>query len=51
MGIIHRGVKPVPCYNRIHAINDHVIMRLQCISNTNVQMYSVSQIQMYIKSY
>ena len=26
------GVKPQPCYNRIPAINDRVIMRLQCIS-------------------
>ena len=27
------GAKPQPCYNRICAINDHVIMRLQCIYN------------------
>ena len=26
------GAKPQPCYNQIHAINDRVIMRLQCIS-------------------
>ena len=25
------GAKPQPCYNRIRAINDRVIMRLQCI--------------------
>ena len=24
------GAKPQPCYNRIRAINDRVIMRLQC---------------------
>ena len=24
------GAKPQPCYNRIHAINDRVITRLQC---------------------
>ena len=26
------GAKPEPCYNRIRAINDCVIMRLQCMS-------------------
>ena len=26
------GAKPQPCYNRIRAINDRVIMRLQCIN-------------------
>ena len=25
------GAKPQPCYNRIHVMNDRVIMRLQCI--------------------
>ena len=25
------GAKPQPCYNQIRAINDRVIMRLQCI--------------------
>ena len=25
------GAKSQPCYSRIHAINDHVIIRLQCI--------------------
>ena len=29
------GAKHQPCYNRIRAVNDHVIMRLQCISNNN----------------
>ena len=24
------GAKPQPCYNRIRAINNRVIMRLQC---------------------
>ena len=26
------GAKPQPCYNRIRAINDRVIRRLQCIT-------------------
>ena len=30
------GAKPRPCYNRIRAINDRVIMRLQCILKLNV---------------
>ena len=24
------GAQPQPCYNKIRAINDHIIMRLQC---------------------
>ena len=31
MGIIGNEAKPQPCYNRICAISDRVIMRLQCI--------------------
>ena len=27
------GAKPQPCYNRICALNDRVITRLQCSSN------------------
>ena len=29
------GAKPQPCYIRIRAINNRVIMRLQCISFDN----------------
>ena len=29
------GAKPQPCSNQIRAINDRVIMRLQCTLNKN----------------
>ena len=32
------GAKSVPCYNRIHAINDRVITRLQYIKRTDLTM-------------
>ena len=35
------GAKPQPCYNRIRAINDRAIMRLQCIE------YEYSIIRLY----
>ena len=35
------GAKPQPCYNRNRAINDRVIMRLQCILHLqNIQSFS-----------
>ena len=33
------GTKPVSCYNRIRAINDCVITRLQCIMNSSSESY------------
>ena len=33
------GAKPQPCYNRIRAINDRVIMRLQCIIYLGCTIY------------
>ena len=47
------GAKPVPCYNRIRAINDRVIMRLQCIyihiyAYANMHIHMHMQICIYI---
>ena len=37
------GAKPVPCYNRIGAINNRVIMRLQCTYySTSMETISLS---------